>query len=73
MKLDELVKIFNKKANKEALRKIVHDEGEDCMPIVGVLTIFEEHLAEPETVAVYGMSKTEIPNEIQDIDDYYEV
>ena len=26
MKLEELVKIFNKKANKESINKIVHDE-----------------------------------------------
>ena len=41
--------------------------------MVSVFSIFEELLTEPETVEIYGMSKAEIPNEIQDIDDYYEV
>jgi len=43
------------------------------MPMVLVFDIFEEILSKTEITLIYGLSKTEIPNEIQDIDDYYEV
>ena len=41
------------------------------MSMTSIFRIFENHLTESEIVKIYGLSKIEIPNEIQDIDDYY--
>ena len=44
--------------------------------MVNIYSIFEAILTEPEAeclYGIYGLSKKEVPDEVMDIDDYYEV